>query len=61
MGSFITCTHAQISISRLNKYNEVGGACGRHWRGHESAQGFDEKPKGQTPLRRLRSRWEDRI
>jgi hypothetical protein len=43
--SFIFCTHAQISLGRSIKENEVGGACGALGRGEGSVQGFGGKTR----------------
>jgi hypothetical protein len=43
------------------KENEVGEACGRHWRGEDSLQGFGRKPEGKISLGKPRRRWEDGI
>jgi hypothetical protein len=55
MGSFIICTHHQISLGRSNNVNEVGGACG--------TRGRWESPKESDHLKdrdvdgRMRLEW----
>jgi hypothetical protein len=57
--------HPQISLSRSNqgeiKEDEVGGACGTHWRGEKTVQDFVGKPKVKRQLDRLKCRWEGGI
>jgi hypothetical protein len=38
---------SQISLGNQVKANEVGGACGTHWRGENIVQGFGGKARGK--------------
>jgi hypothetical protein len=47
MRNFIICTHPQRSLGKASqvKANEVGGACGTHWRREKNVQGFGGKAR----------------